>query len=182
MIHKFAVFTSMMLSVSCMVLHQPQSPLYGLQYNDNPSYNYAYEVNEAHTGDIKSQHESRRGNIVLGQYSLLQPDGIQRTVDYRADDHTGFKATVNNQGRYSNGRPSNVDVNNAAATRHSNPASNSVNLGAGQNYQAWPTPSADHSTQTAVVPAPVALSASSFVQAISHDPILSSHNGYNVWA
>lgn len=65
------------------------------QYNRD--YNFAYSVNEPRTGDIKNQHESRRGDTVLGQYSLIQPDGVRRTVDYRADDVRGFRATVNNE-------------------------------------------------------------------------------------
>lgn len=80
-----------------MVLHQIQIPV--LQYPDNPNYSFSYDVNDEHTGDIKSQHESRRGDTVTGQYSLVQPDGIRRTVDYRADDYRGFRATVNNDGR-----------------------------------------------------------------------------------
>lgn len=30
----------------------------------------------------------------LGQYSLVEPDGSVRTVDYVADDHNGFNAVV----------------------------------------------------------------------------------------
>lgn len=29
-----------------------------------------------------------------GQYSLVEPDGSVRTVDYTADDHNGFNAVV----------------------------------------------------------------------------------------
>lgn len=80
-----------------MVLHQVQIPV--LHYPDNPNYSFSYDVNDEHTGDIKSQHESRRGDTVTGQYSLIQPDGIRRTVDYKADDYQGFLATVSNDGR-----------------------------------------------------------------------------------
>lgn len=46
------------------------------------------------TGDIKSQHEVRDGGVVKGQYSLVEPDGSVRTVDYAADDLNGFNAVV----------------------------------------------------------------------------------------
>ncbi|KAI5645292.1 insect cuticle protein domain-containing protein [Phthorimaea operculella] len=59
-------------------------------------YEFSYSVEDPHTGDHKSQRESREGDVVKGQYSLLQPDGSIRTVDYTADDHNGFLATVHN--------------------------------------------------------------------------------------
>ncbi|XP_075992712.1 uncharacterized protein LOC142987673 [Anticarsia gemmatalis] len=182
MIQKFAVLSCLVLSASCMLLHQAPIPvLLGLQYNDNPNYNFAYEVNDGHTGDIKSQHETRRGDTVLGQYSLLQPDGVQRTVDYRADDHTGFQATVNNEGRQTNGHAANININNDAVTRH--PSANLPSLGAVQSYQTWPTVSAPHPAPTAAPsPVPVAISRSSFVQTISHGPVPTPHNVHNLWA
>ncbi|XP_058454858.1 larval cuticle protein A2B-like [Malaya genurostris] len=57
-------------------------------------YEFSYSVHDGHTGDIKSQHESRQGDVVHGQYSLLDSDGHHRIVDYQADDHTGFNAVV----------------------------------------------------------------------------------------
>ncbi|XP_072937112.1 uncharacterized protein [Epargyreus clarus] len=99
MFQKLVVLSALIISTTCMVLHQVPVPIYIAAQYPEPNYNFAYEVNDAHTGDIKSQHESRRGDIVLGQYSLVQPDGVRRTVDYRADDHSGFLATVKNQRR-----------------------------------------------------------------------------------
>lgn len=58
------------------------------------SYSYSYGVNDPQTGDVKSQHEKRVGNNVVGQYSLLEPDGTKRTVDYAANPQTGFNAVV----------------------------------------------------------------------------------------
>lgn len=46
-------------------------------------------MEDPHTGDHKSQHESRDGDVVKGEYSLLQPDGTFRKVSYTADDHNG---------------------------------------------------------------------------------------------
>lgn len=63
-------------------------------FDPNPHYAYAYSVNDHYTGDSKSQHESRTGNVVRGQYSVTDPDGSRRTVDYTADPHNGFNAIV----------------------------------------------------------------------------------------
>lgn len=59
-----------------------------------PKYAFNYGIKDPHTGDIKSQAEERDGDVVKGQYSLVEPDGSVRTVDYTADDHNGFNAVV----------------------------------------------------------------------------------------
>lgn len=63
-------------------------------FDPNPQYSFAYDVQDALTGDSKSQVESRSGNIVQGQYSLVDPDGTRRIVDYTADPINGFNAVV----------------------------------------------------------------------------------------
>ncbi|KAG6463241.1 hypothetical protein O3G_MSEX013763 [Manduca sexta] len=65
-------------------------------YDAHPKYDFAYSVADPHTGDHKSQHESRDGDAVHGSYSLVQPDGSVRKVDYSADAHNGFNAVVHN--------------------------------------------------------------------------------------
>jgi hypothetical protein len=40
-----------------------------------PKYAFEYGVNDPTTGDIKHQREERDGEIVRGQYSLVEPDG-----------------------------------------------------------------------------------------------------------
>ncbi|XP_047526785.1 cuticle protein 8-like [Vanessa atalanta] len=62
----------------------------------HPKYGYSYSVEDPHTGDHKSQHETRDGDVVKGEYSLLQPDGSFRKVTYTADHHNGFNAVVHN--------------------------------------------------------------------------------------
>lgn len=57
-------------------------------------YAFNYGVNDPHTGDVKSQHEERDGDVVKGSYSLNEPDGTVRIVDYTADPHNGFNAVV----------------------------------------------------------------------------------------
>ncbi|NP_001166693.1 cuticular protein RR-2 motif 64 precursor [Bombyx mori] len=55
--------------------------------------NFAYSVADPYTGDFKNQVESRLGDNVKGQYSLLESDGTRRTVDYAAGAE-GFNAVV----------------------------------------------------------------------------------------
>ncbi|XP_017878925.1 larval cuticle protein A3A-like [Ceratina calcarata] len=63
-------------------------------YDPHPQYSYAYDVHDSLTGDSKSQQETRDGDIVQGSYSLIEPDGTKRTVDYTADSVNGFNAVV----------------------------------------------------------------------------------------
>jgi len=65
-----------------------------VDYYAPPKYAFKYGVNDYHTGDVKSQHETRDGDVVKGQYSLVEPDGSIRTVDYTADKLNGFNAIV----------------------------------------------------------------------------------------
>lgn len=65
---------------------------------DHPRYAFNYAVNDPHTHDKKSQWETRDGDIVKGSYSLVEPDGSLRVVDYYADDHRGFNAIVKKLG------------------------------------------------------------------------------------
>ncbi|XP_019868551.2 larval cuticle protein A2B [Aethina tumida] len=63
-------------------------------YNPHPQYNFQYGVQDASTGDIKEQKEIRDGDVVKGSYSLVEPDGSKRIVDYTADPVNGFNALV----------------------------------------------------------------------------------------
>lgn len=49
---------------------------------------------DPHTGDQKTQEETRDGDVVKGSYSLVEPDGSKRRVDYTADPVNGFNAVV----------------------------------------------------------------------------------------
>lgn len=42
------------------------------EFDPNPQYSFAYDVQDAITGDSKSQIESRSGGVVQGQYRLVQ--------------------------------------------------------------------------------------------------------------
>ncbi|XP_044761947.1 larval cuticle protein A3A-like [Coccinella septempunctata] len=63
-------------------------------YDPNPQYQFGYDVQDSLTGDSKSQVETRNGDLVQGQYSLNDPDGTRRIVDYTADSINGFNAVV----------------------------------------------------------------------------------------
>ncbi|CAH1117873.1 unnamed protein product [Phaedon cochleariae] len=67
-------------------------------FDAHPQYEFNYGVQDAHTGDQKSQHEQRDGDVVKGYYTVAEPDGTLRTVHYTADDHNGFNAVVEKQG------------------------------------------------------------------------------------
>jgi hypothetical protein len=59
-----------------------------------PVYEFGYSVNDDFTGDRKVHHERANGDYVQGHYSLIDADGLTRTVDYKVDDHNGFQANV----------------------------------------------------------------------------------------
>ncbi|XP_020807586.1 larval cuticle protein A2B [Drosophila serrata] len=67
-------------------------------YDPNPQYSYSYDVHDGSTGDVKSQQESRSGDVVQGSYSLIEADGTRRIVEYTADPVHGFNAVVHREG------------------------------------------------------------------------------------
>jgi hypothetical protein len=67
-------------------------------YDPNPQYSFSYDIHDGLTGDAKSQTESRDGDVVKGQYSLVEADGTRRIVDYTADPVHGFNAVVHKEG------------------------------------------------------------------------------------
>ncbi|XP_053677704.1 cuticle protein 8-like [Anopheles nili] len=70
-----------------------------VDYYAYPRYQFEYGVKDPVTGDHKSQWEMRDGDIVKGSYTLDEPDGTQRIVEYRADDRNGFQAIVKKIGK-----------------------------------------------------------------------------------
>lgn len=59
------------------------------------SYHYEYAVHDPVTGDEKKHNEVSDGHgTVKGTYSLVEPDGSTRVVEYTADDVNGFHAEV----------------------------------------------------------------------------------------
>lgn len=75
-------------------------PYYTSEKEENygpAKYEFAYIIQDPHTGDYHSQEEKRDGDHVVGQYSLHEPDGSIRVVKYSDDGH-GFNALVERQG------------------------------------------------------------------------------------
>ncbi|CAB3229022.1 unnamed protein product [Arctia plantaginis] len=69
-----------------------------LDYYAFPRYAFNYAVRDPYTGDNKAQWEKRDGDVVKGAYSLVEPDGNLRVVEYWADDKSGFNAVVKKLG------------------------------------------------------------------------------------
>ncbi|XP_044258225.1 cuticle protein-like [Tribolium madens] len=67
------------------------------EYDPHPQYSYGYDIQDGLTGDSKNQHETRDGDVVHGSYSLTDPDGTRRTVEYTADPINGFNAVVHKE-------------------------------------------------------------------------------------
>ncbi|XP_050669092.1 cuticle protein 7-like [Leptidea sinapis] len=92
-----------------VLVHQPvhyAAPVAHQQEHYAPAhYSFEYNVHDPHTGDIKSQHESREGDAVQGYYSLHEADGTVRRVEYTADAHSGFNAVVHREGHATHAVP-----------------------------------------------------------------------------
>lgn len=46
------------------------------------NYQFAYEVNDATTGDVHSQHEKAENGAIRGSYQLNDADGFVRIVSF----------------------------------------------------------------------------------------------------
>ncbi|XP_017778971.1 PREDICTED: uncharacterized protein LOC108564433 isoform X2 [Nicrophorus vespilloides] len=58
------------------------------------SYSFKYSVDEPKLGIVTHHWEERNGGKVRGGYSLLEPNGKVRVVEYQVDGNKGFKAFV----------------------------------------------------------------------------------------
>lgn len=93
----------------CFVVIIPQS---------YPAYRFEYGVHDPQTGDIKKQYEERDGDTVRGYYSLMEPDGSVRLVEYTADSKNGFQAVVKKIGNSHHPTTVTHHLNTAAAHGH----------------------------------------------------------------
>lgn len=66
-------------------------------FDPHPQYQFAYDIQDTITGDSKSQQETRDGDVVTGSYSVVDPDGTRRIVEYTADPVNGFNAVVHKE-------------------------------------------------------------------------------------
>ncbi|XP_026332277.1 larval cuticle protein A2B-like [Hyposmocoma kahamanoa] len=87
---KIVVFTCFVGAVTAGVL----APLPAARLDPFPQYSYGYDVQDALTGDYKGHQEHRNGDLVTGSYTVVDPDGTRRIVDYAADPLNGFNAVV----------------------------------------------------------------------------------------
>ncbi|XP_072379952.1 uncharacterized protein [Diabrotica undecimpunctata] len=94
MSHKVIAFVAFLAVAQAGVISPAVPVQVDKDYDSNPHYMFAYSVNDPYTGDSKTQVEGRVGDRVEGQYSLDEPDGTRRIVDYTADDVNGFQAVV----------------------------------------------------------------------------------------
>lgn len=93
--------------------------IYFIIFKGHPGYAFSYGVKDLHTGDVKSQWESRDEGIVKGHYSVLEPDGSIRSVHYTADGKNGFNAVVKTHG------PNHHPVHDAHGVAHDDSSSQS---------------------------------------------------------
>ncbi|KAH8417234.1 hypothetical protein KR222_006828, partial [Zaprionus bogoriensis] len=85
-----AAYAHAPVAVAKTVLAKPDD-----EYDPHPQYKFGYDVQDALSGDSKSQVEERDGDVVRGEYSLVDADGYKRTVQYTSDPENGFNAVVN---------------------------------------------------------------------------------------
>jgi Insect cuticle protein len=83
-----------LIAVALAQYHQNQYQHQEEEHYAPAKYDFYYDVHDEKTGDIKYQKESRDGYKVVGEYSLVDPDGHRRTVTYSSDKDTGFVAHV----------------------------------------------------------------------------------------
>ncbi|CAH1637228.1 unnamed protein product [Spodoptera littoralis] len=107
MVAKFVIVLSLavaayavpLVPVSKVVYAEPEAPAH---------YDFSYSVHDDHSGDVKQQQESRQGDAVHGSYSLVQPDGVHRIVEYTADKEHGFNANVRYEGTPVHAEPAKI--------------------------------------------------------------------------
>ncbi|XP_014356412.2 cuticle protein [Papilio machaon] len=94
---KFFAILSLAVAASALPVVPVGEAVYA-EVEQPAHYEFQYNVQDTHSGDVKQQHEARAGDALQGSYSLLQPDGLTRTVDYSADAVHGFNAIVRYEG------------------------------------------------------------------------------------
>jgi len=72
----------------------PPVPTFPARADTAPHYTFRYVVQDARTGDYKTQEERRDGGKVRGTYSVAEPNGDLRVVSYSSDSEGGFRAEV----------------------------------------------------------------------------------------
>ncbi|XP_015593371.1 cuticle protein 19-like [Cephus cinctus] len=96
--HSFAHFHGPVEGPGHEVVVHDKHGHHHVDYVAHPKYEFAYGVEDHHTGDYHGQKEHRDGKHVAGEYTIKEPGGNVRTVKYHADPHGGFHAHVHNSG------------------------------------------------------------------------------------
>lgn len=122
-----------------------------------PKYNFAYDVSDAYTGDYKTQTEVRDGDSVKGQYTVVEPDGTRRVVDYTADEENGFNAVVSKEGHPVDHAPAYRPVAAAPAYRPAAANAPTYRPAAVPSYRPAYKPAYKPSLSAAYRPAPAAV-------------------------
>lgn len=90
-----------------------------VDYVSKPDYHFSYGVDDPHSDVKQSRSEHRDGDIVVGEYSVQQPDGKVRLVKYTADPKSGFNAQVYLDGQLQDdGREKSHHVPETVHTNH----------------------------------------------------------------
>ncbi|XP_046966670.1 cuticle protein 8-like [Vanessa cardui] len=100
MFSKCVLFFGMVAAASAIAV--PLVPVAKVAYAEQEApahYEFQYSVHDEQSGDVKQQQESRAGDAVHGSYSLVQPDGVHRIVEYTSDKEHGFNANVRYEGQ-----------------------------------------------------------------------------------
>jgi len=80
-------------------------------------YTYAFTSTDEFGTQLSRQEQADGSGAVTGSYSLSDPDGRQRIVEYIADA-AGFRATVRtNEPGTANANPADVQIHSTAPTR-----------------------------------------------------------------
>lgn len=95
----FAVAHAAVLRTAAPLAVAPVAPVLAKtveleEVDPHPQYTYSYDVQDTLSGDSKGHVEERDGDVVRGEYSLIDADGFRRTVTYTADSINGFNAVV----------------------------------------------------------------------------------------
>jgi hypothetical protein len=67
---------------------------HSVDYVAKPDYTFEFGIEDPKSHNSQNHKEHRDDDVVHGEYSLVQPDGVTRTVKYTADKHNGFNAQV----------------------------------------------------------------------------------------
>ncbi|XP_075979459.1 uncharacterized protein LOC142978781 [Anticarsia gemmatalis] len=111
MVAKFLTFFGLVAAAAAVAI--PVAPIQKVVYAQPEApahYEFSYSVHDDHSGDVKQQQEARSGDNVHGSYSLVQPDGVHRIVEYTADEHNGFNAVVRYEGTPVHPAPAKIAV------------------------------------------------------------------------